>query len=124
MRLILTGENVGLFTLLLVFGFLGVRACLNLWRRVFYNYESRRHPVLILLTVIANIITIAALYFGVMSFRRLLGFPPFDWAPTISALVASIIFLLPPLIEYVVARIARSKEGLPTHVPETVISKK
>jgi uncharacterized membrane protein len=83
---------------------LGVRSTFRLLRIVRPADHDRR-TILNLLTLIAGTITLAALYFGVMSVRRLLGFEAFPWAPTVSVLLSATVLLIPVGIDLVVERI-------------------
>lgn len=57
--------------------------------------------------VVCCVITLAALYFGILAVWRLAGNDPVPWTPLVSAVVASAVLLLPPYLDRIVTRILR-----------------
>jgi len=93
---------------------LGIRSCFRLWRIVAFDRETRKSAILVLLASIATIITLAALWFGGLTLRRLLGFEalPSQVVIPIGLLIAGAVLLVPTAIERVVTRIGtRTGEG-------------
>lgn len=92
----------------------GVRSSWKLTQRYLRVREALRRPIdrllLELLVFISWSITLAACYFGAFTVRRMLGFPPVDWNPPISAAIATAILFIPLVIERVVKRVAESRE--------------
>lgn len=87
---------------------LGLRATWHLWQLVFFDGESRRQLLLIAMALISTVITAAALWYGALAARRLLGFDPLPWATPVSLVIAGIVLLIPAAIEAVVSEIAKS----------------
>ena len=103
-----------LFALLfLIPSALGVRATWRLWRVYRFDEESRASPILLAFALVATLITAAAIWFGVINLRRLLGLEPIAWAPTISIVIAAVILLIPAglerLVDYVGKRPPRPR---------------
>ena len=94
---------------LLVPAVLGVRATIRLWRRVFFNEETRRSPILRALAIVATILTLAALWFGWLAVRRLIGLAPVQEAAEVSLAISAIVLLIPAGIDWLVDRIERGK---------------
>lgn len=102
--------NVDGWILALVFAIpavLGTRATWRLWRIYLFDGESKSQVILLSFAIIATIITIAAVYFGALTVRRVLGFDALDWTPTVSLILASVILLIPTGLERLVAYIGR-----------------
>jgi len=94
----------------LVFGVpaaLGVRSTWHLWRIVLFDGESRSQGLLIGLALIATAITAAALWFGILTARRLLGFDQLPFAAPVSLVIAGLVLLIPAGIEALVSFVAR-----------------
>lgn len=96
----------------LVFGIpaaLGVRSTWHLWRIVLFDGESRSQPLLIGLALIATAITAAAIWFGILTARRLLGFEQLPFAAPVSLVIAGLVLLIPAGIEGLVALVGRQR---------------
>lgn len=98
-------ELAGLTMLSLAFAG-GLRSTVRLWRVWRRDRESKRSLILAAFALIAVTITGAAVFFGVLSVRRALGFDALPWAPVASLVVASLVFLIPMALDWLVARIA------------------
>jgi hypothetical protein len=91
---------------------IGARSTLRLWgtyQRVAPNLVYRDRLILQAFVVASVTITLAAGYFGAFSVRRILDYPPIDWQPPVSALVAAAVLLLPRYFDRTVDRIARAR---------------
>lgn len=89
---------------------LGVRGSVRLTRRfvaVHDRLDDRETWVLGSYVIVAWAITAAAIYFGGLSVRRLLGYEPIDSLQFVSAVVAAVVLLIPAFLDYVVDRVAR-----------------
>lgn len=89
--------------------------------RLIGKYRTVRVPgrarwILIAFVVVSVVISFAASYFGFLSVRRVLGYPPMDWTPGVSVLVACIVFLLPPLLDRIADYIANEP------IPDSALS--
>lgn len=89
---------------------LGLRGSIRVTRRYVAVRDSlmlRESSILLLLVFICWVITGAALWFGILNVRRLLGFEPLPELIPISALIATVILFVPTLVDVVVDRVAR-----------------
>lgn len=105
-----TSAYLGVGILLIGLAF-GLRGSLRLTRR----YRAARplitsQDALLLVGIVAVAwgIVIFALYIGVLSVRRLLGFAPLDWTPLVTAGFATAALFIPTFLDAVVSRVARS----------------
>lgn len=105
---------------------LGIRSTLVIWGIVLFDHqvglnpvralrtivaEFPRNPILVGLALISTIITIAALWFGVLTVRRALGFEPIpiDISIPVGLILAALVLLIPTGIERLVAYISTSR---------------
>lgn len=89
---------------------LGLRGSIRLtlrYRAVRAELDERERPVLRSFAIVSWVITVACLYFGALSVRRLLGFEPIGGLAVASAVVAIVVLLVPAFLDYVVDRAAR-----------------
>jgi len=89
---------------------LGVRGSWRLTSRyMFVNSQLDDRETLILraVVIVAWTITIAALYFGFLAVRRLLGYEPLPELVPVSAVIAIGVLLIPAFLDYIVERVAR-----------------
>lgn len=94
---------------------LGIRGSWRLFRR--YRAASRGEDQLtpserLLLGSIVGVawfLTVVAIYLGVLSIRRLLGYEPLTFTAPITAIVAMLILLIPAALDLVVDWIAKGK---------------
>lgn len=89
---------------------LGVRGSWRLTRRyrdVRLELIERERWILLALVVVAWSITLAALYFGGLTVRSLLGFPRLPQLAPVSVLIATGILLIPAFLDWVVDHVAR-----------------
>lgn len=101
-----------LFALGVIIAFLsGTRSTWRLWRRYtsarVVLLEPRERLILRSFVIVSVMITVAAGYFGFVALRRMLGYDPLDWTPTVSVLLAIVILFIPTMLDLVVARVAR-----------------
>lgn len=89
---------------------LGLRGSVRLtgrYKDVQSELIPRERLLLASLVGVSWLITLAGGYFLALSIRRSLGYPPFEWTPFTSILVASAVLFIPAGLDYVVSRIAR-----------------
>lgn len=82
-----------------------LRATWRLWS--LYFADASRSLLLFALSFGASVVTVTASWVGFLTVRRLFGFPPIDWSPPVTGLLAVLIFWVPSLFDYVVSRIGR-----------------
>jgi hypothetical protein len=88
---------------------LGVRGSWRLAARyssVHDRLDERETWILRAIVIVSWVITVAALYFGFLSVRRLLGFDALPQLVPVSAIVAIGVLLIPAFLDYVVDRVA------------------
>ena len=93
-----------------VVAILGVRGSVRLtarYRAVRDQLDAREAWILRAFVIVAWVITVAALYYGFLASRRLLGFAPLEGLVPISVVVATVVLLIPAFLDYVVDRVAR-----------------
>lgn len=81
-----------------------VRATWNLWR--LYRADTHHSLLLFALAFSAAVVTVTGIWVGLLTVRRLLGFPALEWSPPVTGLLAVIIFWVPVLFDWVVNQIA------------------
>lgn len=89
---------------------LGLRGSWRLTARytaVHSQLDDRETLILRAVVVVSWVITIAVLYFGFLTIRRLLGFAPLPELIPVSAIVATGVLLIPAFLDYIVDRVAR-----------------
>jgi len=69
--------------------------------------DDRETLILRAVVIVAWTITIAALYFGFLAVRRLLGYEPLPELVPVSAVIAIGVLLIPAFLDYIVERVAR-----------------
>lgn len=106
----MTPETIAASLLFGVPAILGLRATYRLWRIVLYDGETRRNRLLRLLAGISTIITAAALWFGVLVLRRVLGFDalPTEITGPVGLVLAALVLLVPAAIERLVVTLDRA----------------
>ena len=93
-----------------VVAILGVRGSWRLtarYRAVRDELDVRERPVLVAFVITSWVITFAALYFGFTAVRRLLGLEAMGELQALSAIIATVVLLIPAVLDYVVDRVAR-----------------
>lgn len=96
-----------LFVITAVFG---LRGSIRLtWRYldVVEQLDERERWVLLAFVLTAWVITAAALWYGFLSVRTVLGFQRIEGIATVSALIATGVLLIPTFLDAVVSRVAR-----------------
>ena len=97
-----------IYSVVLVFasvvGLLSTIELARMYRKA--GVEGRARLLLAAFVAIAGILTIVASYFGGIAVRRLIGFPPLDWTPGVSFLLACIVFAIPPALVWLARYIA------------------
>lgn len=89
---------------------LGLRGSIRLtarYRAVADELDEREQWVLGSFAVVAWTITVVAGYFGVLAVRRLLGFEAIGGLTIVSAVLATVVLLVPAFLDYVVDRVTR-----------------
>lgn len=119
-------EDVATILVIGIPAVLGVRSTFVIWGIVLFDHavgwnlirairvipgEFSRNPILVGLAIIATIITIAALWFGILTVRRALGFEPLPPDITISVglVLAALVLLIPTGIERLAAYVSTSR---------------
>lgn len=100
----------GLFVIAAV---VGVRSSLHLTRRyrsVRGQLESRDALLLLAFVLVAWTLTVAALWWGFVSVRRIVGFEPLDWTPFVSVVLAAVVLFIPAYLDAIVGRVAKVPE--------------
>lgn len=103
-------EGLWYLALFVIVGVLGIRGSWRLTRRyhdVSPQLVERERLILLAFVIVAWLVTVAALYFGGLSVRRLLGFEALPQFSAVSAVIAFAIFLIPAFLDAVVERVAR-----------------
>lgn len=104
-------DPVQWFLLLTGLAFLaGLRGSWRLTRRyrdVSSQLLRRERLLLGAIVGVAWIITATSGYFAFFSARRLLGYPPVDWTPAVSAVIATLVLFIPAGLDYIVGLVAR-----------------
>ena len=93
-----------------IFAILGVRGSIRLARRyrdVRGQLIQRERLLLLSIVVVAWAIAGAALYFGFLAVRVVLGFERIPQLAPVSALIATAILLIPAFLDWVVEHVAR-----------------
>lgn len=103
-------EGTWFASIFVIAGVFGIRGSVRVTRRyigVRDELQWRERWILLLLAGTCWVITTAALFYGFLSVRTLLGFERFVGLAPISVLLAAVILFLPTVIDYVVERVAR-----------------
>lgn len=96
-----------LFAVVAVLGLRGSVRLTARYRAVRDQLDDRERSVLEAFAIVSWVITIAALYFGALAVRRLLGFEPLPGLTAASAVIATLVLLIPAFLDFVVDRVAR-----------------
>jgi hypothetical protein len=88
---------------------LGVRSTLRL-RAIHKNETPPRNQITGAFYFVSLVITMAAGYFGFLSARRALGYDAIPGTPFVSLLIASLVLLIPVVLDMTVQRIRTSVE--------------
>lgn len=89
---------------------LGLRGSIRLTRRylgVRGELVDRERWILLAFVIVSWAVTVAAMWFGWLTVRRLLGFAPVPETAAIGALIATVVMLIPAFLDWVVERVAR-----------------
>lgn len=96
--------------LFLVVAVLGIRGSWRLtsrYRAIKSQLIARERWILLAIVIVAWAVTFAALYFGGLTMRRLVGFEALPQLAPASALIATGILLIPAFLDWVVEQVAR-----------------
>ncbi len=93
---------------------LGIRSTLRLflryWRVRNSLHDGRRHLILQAFVVVAAVLSTVSLYLGILSTRRLFGFPPLDWSAFTGWFLACLVLAFPVYLDAVVTVVANAGE--------------
>lgn len=98
---------VVLFAIVAILGIRGSWRLTARYHDVRDQLDERERGVLLSFVVVSWVITGAALYFGAVATWRILGYEPFAGMSVVSAIVATVVLLIPAFLDYVVDRVAR-----------------
>lgn len=98
----------------------GIRSTWRLWRIWRFDQRSRQSLILAAFAIVSLLITIGALWFGILTVRRLLGFESLPELQLGSFIIVVIILLIPAGLERVVARIGSTRLSETTDEEEAV----
>lgn len=100
--------GIGILLIGLVFGLRGSRRLTRRYRAARPLVSGQDALLLVGIVTVAWGIVIFAVYIGILSVRRLLGFEPLDWTPPLTAAFATIALFIPTFLDAVVSRVART----------------
>ena len=96
-----------LFGIVAILGLRGSWRLSARYRFVHGQLDYREGLILLAIVVVSWTITVAALYFGFLSVRRLLGYEPLPELVPVSVVIATGVLLVPAFLDYVVTRVSR-----------------
>lgn len=82
-----------------------IRATFRLWR--LWRGDLNRSLLLLAFWVVALIVTVAGVWIGFLSVRRILGYEPLGWSAPITAVVTVFVLQVPMLLDALVGRVSR-----------------
>lgn len=85
-----------------------IRATWRLWR--LWRRDKSRSLILLAFWIVAFIVTIAGLWVGFLSVRRLIGYEPLDWAPPITGILTILVLQIPMILDGLVQRVAHQSD--------------
>lgn len=100
-----------LFVIAAVFGLWGSVELTRRYRAVHNQLDSRERLILLAFVVESWLITGAAIFYGVLSMRTLLGYERIPQVAPVSVLLAAAIFLIPAGLNLVVRYVAQVPWG-------------
>lgn len=80
------------------------RATWRLWR--LWRGDLGRSLLLLAFWVAALIVTVAGVWIGFLSVRRLLGFAPLDWSAPVTGVITVVVLQIPMILDGLVQRVA------------------
>jgi len=96
-----------------LFGIVAILGLRGSWRlaaryaSVRSQLDDRETWILRAIVIVSWVITLAALYYGLLAVRRLLGFESLPELVPVSVIVAIAVLLIPAFLDYIVERVAR-----------------
>lgn len=84
-----------------------LRATWRLW--ALYRADLRRSLILRAIALVSTIVTGAAVWIGILSVRRMLGYDPLDWTAPITGLVVVAVLQVPMILDSLVSRVGKHR---------------
>lgn len=82
-----------------------IRATFRLWN--LWRGDKGRSLLLLAFWVVALIVTVAGIWVGFLSVRRLMGFEPLGWTAPITGLITVFVLQVPSILDGLVSRVSR-----------------
>lgn len=85
-----------------------IRATWRLWQ--LWRADKGRSLLLLAFWIVALIVTVAGLWIGFLSVRRLVGYDPLDWAAPITGTMTILVLQIPMILDGLVQRVAHQAD--------------